>query len=64
MSPDDTRLISAKNGVAIWDGVSLGDHVFVGPNAVFTNDAGHPAAEHYRTLGLLAEATELAPVIA
>lgn len=27
-----------KNGVAIWSGVTLGDYVFVGPNAVFTND--------------------------
>jgi acetyltransferase-like isoleucine patch superfamily enzyme len=27
-----------KNGVAIWDRVVLEDHVFVGPNAVFTND--------------------------
>ena len=27
-----------KNGVQIWDGVRLGDRVFVGPNATFTND--------------------------
>lgn len=27
-----------KNGVSIWDGVELEDGVFVGPNAVFTND--------------------------
>ena len=27
-----------KNGVALWDGVVLEDCVFVGPNAVFTND--------------------------
>ncbi len=27
-----------KNGVSIWDGVILEDYVFVGPNAVFTND--------------------------
>jgi UDP-2-acetamido-3-amino-2,3-dideoxy-glucuronate N-acetyltransferase len=27
-----------KNGVQIWDGVRLGNHVFVGPNATFTND--------------------------
>ena len=26
-----------KNGVQIWDGVHLEDHVFVGPNATFTN---------------------------
>jgi len=27
-----------KNGVALWDFVTLEDGVFVGPNAVFTND--------------------------
>jgi adenylate kinase len=32
-------------------------------DAVLSPDARHPAAEHYRTLGLLAEAAELAPVV-
>lgn len=27
-----------QNGVSIFHGVTCGDHVFVGPNAVFTND--------------------------
>ena len=27
-----------KNGVSVWTGVILEDRVFVGPNAVFTND--------------------------
>jgi UDP-2-acetamido-3-amino-2,3-dideoxy-glucuronate N-acetyltransferase len=27
-----------KNGVSVWDDVTLEDGVFVGPNAVFTND--------------------------
>jgi acetyltransferase-like isoleucine patch superfamily enzyme len=27
-----------KNGVSIWTGVKLGNRVFVGPNAAFTND--------------------------
>lgn len=27
-----------KNGVSVWRGVTLGDEVFVGPAAVFTND--------------------------
>lgn len=27
-----------KNGVALWEGVRLASDVFVGPNAVFTND--------------------------
>lgn len=30
--------VTIKPGVCIWDGVSLEDDVFVGPNAVFTND--------------------------
>jgi UDP-2-acetamido-3-amino-2,3-dideoxy-glucuronate N-acetyltransferase len=30
--------VTIKNGVALWDGVVLEDCVFVGPNAVFTND--------------------------
>lgn len=27
-----------KSGVFLWDGIKLEDHVFVGPNATFTND--------------------------
>jgi len=27
-----------KNGVQLWDGLRLGNDVFVGPNATFTND--------------------------
>lgn len=30
--------VTVKTGVSIWDGVMLQDKVFVGPNAVFTND--------------------------
>ena len=30
--------VTIKNGVALWDLVVLEDRVFVGPNAVFTND--------------------------
>jgi acetyltransferase-like isoleucine patch superfamily enzyme len=30
--------VVVKNGVSIWSGVTLGDRVFVGPNAAFTND--------------------------
>src|SRR3954469_1084282 len=33
--------VTVKNLVTIWDGVTLEDDVFVGPNAVFTNDK-HP----------------------
>lgn len=30
--------VTVKNGVSLWSGVTLEDDVFVGPNAVFTND--------------------------
>lgn len=30
--------VTVKCGVQVWDGVELGDDVFVGPNATFTND--------------------------
>jgi acetyltransferase-like isoleucine patch superfamily enzyme len=30
--------VTLKNGVSLWEGVKLEDDVFVGPNAVFTND--------------------------
>ena len=30
--------VTIKNGVALWEGVVLENRVFVGPNAVFTND--------------------------
>jgi acetyltransferase-like isoleucine patch superfamily enzyme len=31
--------VTLKNAVLVWDGVTLEDEVFVGPNAVFTNVA-------------------------
>ncbi len=31
--------VTVKNGVALWEGVLVADGVFVGPYAVFTNDA-------------------------
>lgn len=30
--------VTIKCGVQLWDGVSIGDDVFIGPNATFTND--------------------------
>jgi acetyltransferase-like isoleucine patch superfamily enzyme len=39
--------VVVKNGVALWQGVTLEDKVFVGPNAVFTNDMT-PRAKVYR----------------
>ncbi|MBF0421927.1 MAG: N-acetyltransferase [Magnetococcales bacterium] len=36
-----------KNGVSLWDGITLGDRVFVGPHAVFTNDHRPRAKAHH-----------------
>lgn len=30
--------VTVKNGVQLWDGICIGDDVFIGPNATFTND--------------------------
>lgn len=38
--------VTLKCGVQIWDGVRLGDDVFVGPNATFTNDR-FPRSKQY-----------------
>jgi len=36
-------LVTIKCGVQIWDGLTLEDDVFVGPNATFTNDIFPPS---------------------
>jgi UDP-2-acetamido-3-amino-2,3-dideoxy-glucuronate N-acetyltransferase len=36
--------VVVKNGVQVWNGVTLEDDVFVGPNATFTNDPRPRAA--------------------
>jgi UDP-2-acetamido-3-amino-2,3-dideoxy-glucuronate N-acetyltransferase len=33
--------VTVKSGVQLWDGLSVGDDVFIGPNVTFTNDK-HP----------------------
>lgn len=38
--------VTIKCGVQLWDGVTLEDDVFVGPNATFTNDP-FPRSKHY-----------------
>jgi acetyltransferase-like isoleucine patch superfamily enzyme len=38
------RNVTVKNGVSLWRGVTIDDDVFVGPNAVFTNDLRPRAA--------------------
>jgi acetyltransferase-like isoleucine patch superfamily enzyme/dTDP-4-dehydrorhamnose 3,5-epimerase-like enzyme len=40
--------VTVKCGVQLWDGVRLGDDVFVGPNATFTNDR-FPRSKQYST---------------
>jgi acetyltransferase-like isoleucine patch superfamily enzyme len=30
--------VTVKSGVFLWDGTRIGDDVFIGPNATFTND--------------------------
>ncbi len=30
--------VTVKNAVLVWDGVTVEDDVFIGPNAIFTND--------------------------
>lgn len=38
--------VTIKCGVYLWDGMHIGDDVFIGPNATFTNDR-MPRSKHY-----------------
>ncbi|MDI4631601.1 N-acetyltransferase [Pelomonas sp. V22] len=38
--------VTVKCGVQLWDGVTLEDDVFIGPNATFTNDK-RPRSKQY-----------------
>ena len=38
------RHVTIKNGVLLWDGVTIEDEVFLGPHVVFTNDLNPRAA--------------------
>lgn len=38
--------VTVKCGVHLWDGLRIGNDVFIGPNAVFTNDA-FPRSKQY-----------------
>lgn len=38
--------VTVKCGVQLWDGVRLGDDVFVGPSATFTNDGAPRSKRH------------------
>ena len=42
--------VTLKCGVYLWDGMRVGDDVFIGPNATFTNDKyprSKTVAQHY-----------------
>jgi acetyltransferase-like isoleucine patch superfamily enzyme len=38
--------VTVKSGVQLWDGLRVGDDVFIGPNATFTNDR-FPRSKQY-----------------
>lgn len=38
--------VTVKCGVQLWDGITLEDNVFIGPNVTFTNDS-HPRSKRY-----------------
>ena len=42
--------VTIKSGVQLWDGITLGDDVFVGPNATFTNDNFPRSKQHQKTV--------------
>jgi acetyltransferase-like isoleucine patch superfamily enzyme/dTDP-4-dehydrorhamnose 3,5-epimerase-like enzyme len=39
--------VTVKCGVQLWDGLRIGDDVFIGPNATFSNDK-FPRSKHYQ----------------
>ena len=41
--------VTVKNNVSVWSGVTLEDHVFVGPAAVFTNDRAPRSHPDFRS---------------
>jgi len=38
--------VTVKSGVQLWNGLRVGDDVFIGPNATFSNDK-YPRSKHY-----------------
>ncbi len=42
--------VTVKNGVAIWEGVTAEDDVFLGPNAVLTNDLRPRSKAYHETV--------------
>ncbi len=48
--------VTVKSGVYLWDGIRIGNHVFIGPNATFVNDT-YPRSQQYpeKHIGALLE---------
>lgn len=42
--------VTVKSGVQLWNGTRLGDDVFVGPNATFTNDRFPRSGQHLESV--------------
>lgn len=42
--------VTVKSGVQLWNGVRLGDDVFVGPNVTFTNDPFPRSRDHSKPI--------------
>jgi UDP-2-acetamido-3-amino-2,3-dideoxy-glucuronate N-acetyltransferase len=40
--------VTVKSGVQLWNGLRVGDDVFIGPNATFSNDK-YPRSKQYQT---------------
>jgi acetyltransferase-like isoleucine patch superfamily enzyme len=40
--------VTVKSGVYIWDGITIKDNVFIGPNVTFTNDK-QPRSKRFPT---------------
>ena len=43
--------VTIKSGVQLWDGLRIGDDVFIGPNVSFSNDK-YPRSKHYQSVVL------------
>lgn len=46
--------VTIKNGVQLWDGLRVGDDVFIGPNVTFSNDK-FPRSKHHLDSPLVTE---------
>jgi UDP-2-acetamido-3-amino-2,3-dideoxy-glucuronate N-acetyltransferase len=46
--------VTVKSGVYLWDGIRVGNNVFIGPNATFTNDKT-PRSKQYPESFLVTE---------